>query len=108
MSEEPASYMTPTAEAIALRQDLARAIARAEKAEARVKEQQAELAQQERDKLRLIQETHNWSAAVKKLEAERIAQPPKSQANAARAKAKAILTGGNPSAVQGALIQPQR
>ena len=74
----------------------------------RVKEQQDELAEQERDKLRLIQETYNWSAAVKKLEAERVAQPPKSQAKAARAKAKAILTGANPSAVQSALIQPQR
>ena len=38
----------------------------------RVKEQQDELAEQEVDMLRLIQETYNWSAAVKKLEAERI------------------------------------
>ena len=57
MSEEPASYMTPTAEAIALRQDLARAIARAEKAEARVKEQQAELAEQEQQVWRLARAT---------------------------------------------------
>ena len=64
MSEEPASYMTPTAEAIALRQDLARAIARAEKAEARVKEQQSELSEQEVDKLTLLRELRESRAAL--------------------------------------------
>ena len=47
--------------------------ARTKTAEARVTELQAELAKQERAKLALIQETHHWSAAVKKLEAERVA-----------------------------------
>ena len=64
MSEEIASYMTPTAEAIALRQDLARAIARAEKAEARVKKQQSELSEQEVDKLTLLRELRESRAAL--------------------------------------------
>ena len=39
----------------------------------RVKRQQGELADQEKHRLLLIQETHRWSAAVKMLEAERAA-----------------------------------
>ena len=54
--EEPPQYMTPAAELVALRQEVARAEARAVKADARVKELQAELAEQEVDKLRLVKE----------------------------------------------------
>lgn len=42
--------------------DCAGLTARAEKAEARAKEMQMEMAEQERAKLLLIQETHRWSA----------------------------------------------
>ena len=122
--EDTPQYMTPTAELVALCQEVARAgvearaltmradsadwtaealavearvmqvalaglTARAEKAEARVKEQQAELSEQEADKLRLVLEAARLKDAIR---AATI--PPLSAADAKAYTANVAAAGG--------------